>query len=495
MYVIVSFPLSLYPFQFSMLQRLRESLVLVLIAALPFHALLVTVGTKLIAGPGHAPLTILVLWKEALLALILILAFLEWLKKKEYRFAFDDTDVLIVGLVIFSVIVTSLTHGDWKLYLFGFKYDFIPLIAFFALRRVEWTEAFTRNALRVLLGIGIVVATYGFITLFLPQTFFNFLGYSDLHSLYFPDTPIAAFQNIESLGMRRMQSVMSGPNQLGLWLLIPFSVVLVRLLRGRAISYWLLAISFIGLAIVLTFSRSAWIAAAIITIVALKSMQSRKAFRRSLMYLSSIGIGLIVVVLLIKPDAIIRLSSTRGHIERPIEAVSLMREHTFGLGLGMAGPASNRVSDACVYLKEGDDPSWAAGVSNLCVFVGGEQVQPPLPSGELRSAGQPVDQACKCPLLPENWYLQIGIELGLIGFAMFITLILFVMRSLKIGKNSKEVFLAFLGISIAALFLHAWEDSAVAYTVWILAACYSPGLSGLTLISMTSSGSDAPSAS
>jgi uncharacterized membrane protein YgaE (UPF0421/DUF939 family) len=31
-------------------------------------------------------------------------------------------------------------------------------------------------------------------------------------------------------------------------------------------------------------------------------------------------------------------------------------------------------------------------------------------------------------------------------------------------------FLIFLGISIAALFLHAWEDSAVAYTVWILLA-------------------------
>jgi hypothetical protein len=30
--------------------------------------------------------------------------------------------------------------------------------------------------------------------------------------------------------------------------------------------------------------------------------------------------------------------------------------------------------------------------------------------------------------------------------------------------------LAFLGISIAAIFLHAWEDSAVAWTVWLLVA-------------------------
>jgi hypothetical protein len=39
------------------MQRIRESLALILIALLPFHALAVTLLTKLIAGPGHAPLT------------------------------------------------------------------------------------------------------------------------------------------------------------------------------------------------------------------------------------------------------------------------------------------------------------------------------------------------------------------------------------------------------------------------------------------------------
>ncbi|MBU2213476.1 hypothetical protein KJ996_02460, partial [Patescibacteria group bacterium] len=98
------------------------------------------------------------------------------------------------------------------------------------------------------------------------------------------------------------------------------------------------------------------------------------------------------------------------------------------------------------------------------------QVQPPLIYGELRLAGQPVGRVCKCPLLPENWYLQIGVELGLIGFAMFVTVIMFVLRALRIRDDNKEIFLIFLGISIAALFLHAWEDSAVAYTVWVMIA-------------------------
>ena len=60
-----------------MLSRVREWLALVLVGFLPFHALFVTVLTNLIAGPGHAPLGILALWKEAVLLIVLILAFLE----------------------------------------------------------------------------------------------------------------------------------------------------------------------------------------------------------------------------------------------------------------------------------------------------------------------------------------------------------------------------------------------------------------------------------
>ena len=59
------------------MQRLRESLTILLLGLLPFHAFLVTTGTNVIAGSGNAPLTMLALWKEALLGVILVLATLE----------------------------------------------------------------------------------------------------------------------------------------------------------------------------------------------------------------------------------------------------------------------------------------------------------------------------------------------------------------------------------------------------------------------------------
>ena len=60
-----------------MLQITREWCVLVLIGLLPFHALAVTIGTKVLLGPGHAPMPLLAVWKEGLLLVILGLAVVE----------------------------------------------------------------------------------------------------------------------------------------------------------------------------------------------------------------------------------------------------------------------------------------------------------------------------------------------------------------------------------------------------------------------------------
>ena len=68
-----------------MLQRSRERLVWILLGLLPLHALLVTVGTKLIAGPGQAPLAMLALWKEAVLGVILLIALVETVRKLKLR--------------------------------------------------------------------------------------------------------------------------------------------------------------------------------------------------------------------------------------------------------------------------------------------------------------------------------------------------------------------------------------------------------------------------
>ena len=456
-----------------MLQRIREGLTLVLIAVLPLHALLVTVGTKLIAGPGNSPLPMLAIWKEALLAVILLIAMVELAMQSNGHRTMskvDAVDLCIGGLLLIALVQYFVFHlpSSTSHFVYGFKYDFIPLAGFVLLRRVPWSEAFRLQVAGCIVLIGGIVVVYGIATTLFPMSWFTALGYSDLHSLYVSGGPLAPFQQIEASGLRRIQSTLSGPNQLGLWLLIPLSISLIRLQKTfRTPAQWrdLGYLAFLGLVLLKTFSRSAWIAAAVIGAVLAWKYLPKKKFLIATCSMLILG----VIAIFAFPNVIVRVASSTGHIERPLQALRIMQEHPLGLGLGTAGPASNRFSDTCVDLPVGADASWAQAHPQLCVFVGGSQVQP-------------IDHACSCPLLPENWYLQIGVELGWIGFVLYTLLIAFILRRLFLQfaicnqdsiancKLQKTCALALLGISIAALFLHAWEDSAVAYTVWILLA-------------------------
>lgn len=446
-----------------MLTLTRERLTLVLLGLLPFHALLVTVLTKVFMGPGHAPLTVLALWKEAVLAVILVLAFLEWVRAPRVRFDVLDWFIAALSAVLLGVsLVVGTDAGSIAL---GARYDLVPLLAFLCLRRVPWSDAFIGRALSVLLWAGCAVAGYALLSLLLPDAFFRALGYSDLHSLYIPGGPLAAFQQLGGLGIPRAQGPMSGPNQLGLWLLLPFTVACLRWAYSeRFDALRVVPLLVLGLGIVASFSRAAWIAAALILLVILVGARHGSWVRRIGFSLFAV-LGVAVVGLLFaKPDIVLRAASSRDHLLRPLQAVESIQEHPFGQGLGSAGPASNRTSDACV---DTEDPSWAVAHPDLCVFVAGKQVQP-------------ADRTCDCPFLPENWYLQLGVEGGAAALALVIALSVLVMAALK--KRSMTVYLWFLGVSVAALFLHAWEDPALAFTAWIMAAASLPGIAPRTVV-------------
>ncbi len=467
------------------LRSVREWLTILLVFLLPFHALLVTLGTKLLLGPDHAPSVILALWKDALLGVILFLACVEiFLERK--KFAVDILDILIACLFVLAAILGFVLHQSHSSFLLGFRYDLLLLVAFCLLRRVSWSDVFAARLMKGVPIVAGVIALTALVSLFLPVSVFRALGYSSLHSLYVPSGPLAPFQQIGESVLRRVQGAMSGPNQLGIWLLIPLSMLLSLFVvkwgeEKNDSRYLFCLLCLLSLALLLTYSRAAWLAAGVMVAVALSRKLPPRFFRRFLIWSGLSVIGIFVVAAVAFPQVVFRLSSTRGHLVRPLQALSLMAQHPLGMGLASAGPASNRFNEPCVFLRPQDDPSWAKSQPFLCVFVGEKQVQP-------------LDHACRCPFLPEDWYLQIGVELGVEGFVLFVMLVVMVLRRLRMNngklimdngsKNSPlsiinysfrfAAFLSFLGISIAAIFLHAWEDAAVAYTGWILVAVALP---------------------
>ena len=468
-----------------MLSKVRHWILLVLIALLPLHAFFVTVGTKLILGPGHPPLVYLAIWKEVLIVFFFLVAAFELLQKRK-RPKLDLPTGLVLALLILSLLIPFVTRYEFETlsYVFGFKYLFLPLLLFVVCKSLSWdTDFLEKKVFHVLFFVGWFVVTLGTISLFLPLPFFTGLGYSAGHSLYSPDAPLSVFQYIAGTTIPRMQSTFAGPNQLGLWLLIPWSITAVRLFRGQERKQNVLLLLFFGGALFLTFSRAAWIAAFIILIVSFVLLLKGAVRKYAVAATFATALFAVIVLALLTPQIFLRGISNQHHLARLEEGFFTMLKEPLGHGLGAAGPASNKVSDACVYFSDGADTSWARARKDLCVFVGKEQVQPPLPSeilevreGELRPASQPSSSArkCKCAFLPENWYLQVGIELGILGFLLFITLILVTLEQLLVrGKkatpSSLRVFLVFLGVSIASLFLHGWEDSAVAYSIWSMA--------------------------
>ncbi|HRH94076.1 MAG TPA: hypothetical protein PKV72_06125, partial [Candidatus Peribacteria bacterium] len=254
------------------LQQTRERLALALIVLLPFHAFLVTAATRVLSGPGHAPLAALALWKEVAVLMLMGIVFAELVADpaalNRLR-RIDPIDRITCLFAMLALIVTWAHFAGWGPLLYGAKYDLLPLILLAVLKLVPWSKAFGRHALSALLWTGAVVALLGFVMLVLPQNVFTMLGYSDLHSLYVANGPLAPFQQLGGSAIRRMQSVMSGPNQLGIWMLLPLSAAFVALIRTvREKLNWtrMGALAVLAAALTLTFCRSAWIGAAAIVV-------------------------------------------------------------------------------------------------------------------------------------------------------------------------------------------------------------------------------------
>lgn len=74
-------------------------------------------------------------------------------------------------------------------------------------------------------------------------------------------------------------------------------------------------------------------------------------------------------------------------------------------------------------------------------------------------------------VLTENYFLQIAYELGVVGLALFVGILAFVVRLvLRIKNNYSRVLIAsFFGITVSAMLLHTWTNEAVAATWWLLA--------------------------
>lgn len=400
---------------------------------LPFHAFLTV---WLSTGIGHY--TLLRLWKEVLLLLLFIgcailLATDRGLRAACRRERLIPLITLYVLFVALVGLVAYLAGGvSLKAYAYGTLLD-ARYLAFFG---VTWAVTqysdlllrFWKQLLLIPAGIVSVVAVLQYFAL--PSDFLRHFGYG-------PSTIPASATIDQKASYPRVQSTLRGPNPLGAYLVVVLSALGVLVTRARRSWQWSIAAYVLGfLALIFTFSRSAWLGAlAAMGLLVWLSIRSSWLRKYLLIAAASFVVVFAVITLLLRHN----------------DQFQNIFFHT------------NEQSHSAESSNAGHVSALKAGLNDI-VHV---------PWGSGPGTAGPASAYNKAPArIAENYYVQIGQEVGIVGLAAFVAINVMVARRLwqrRADTLALALFVSFVGLVVVNLLLHGWADDTLAYIWWGLA--------------------------
>jgi len=354
--------------------------------------------------------------------------------------------IALYGLLTLALGITSST--DPRAETLGIVYNlrfFLFFIYALLLAKLYDPVSIRRKAIKIVLAIGILVSLFGVIQYtVLPDQALTHVGYSRENGV------LPAFFIDDKLDLERAMSTIRDPNTLGSYLIIIIALLVAAVLAVRSKDLRRIAVGGLllaGLALLFTFSRSSWIGALAALLVfgliyIAHKYEVGKFLRQHKLYvvLAAVAIAIFGAGLFVARDSyvvqnVIFHADESTELEDPNElrlrfwqeSLDTAAENPLGHGPGTAGLASIQ-SDEVV--------------------------------------------------LNENYYLQILHEVGIIGLALFLTILVIVALKLYGYYRSERnifalaLFAAFIGLSITNFLVHIWANEAVAYTFWGLAGLY-----------------------
>ncbi len=362
---------------------------------------------------------------------------------------------LVVAYIVFTLVTLGVLSVQWDAELLGFVYNVRFLIFFlYALLIVRLFAArhILQRSLQIVLTVGAMVALFGVVQYtVLPDDALTNIGYSRENGV------LPAFHIDDKPDLERAMATLRDPNSLGSYLIITSSLFAAALLAARSYRMRILLVSGLALSLLclyFTFSRSAWLGAALAAMVfvgaaALTQGRVRDYLRshgQTLLSLLLVIVSLGIVTAVAAKDSyfvqnVIFHADSSTTLEDPNElrlrfwdeTVSAVQERPFGHGVGTAGLASIRNSE-------------------------------------------------QGTVLTENYYLQILYEIGIVGLFLFLAILAYLAYHLiATYVRSKNLYVlaliaAFTGLLFTNFLVHIWANEAVAYTFW--------GLVGLCLTSL-----------
>lgn len=415
------------------LLRLGVAAILILV---PFHALL-TVWLSSVAG--HYDL--LRLWKELLLVVLVVVSGYQALRDKQLRMWLVNNWVvrlasLFIAVTTVSAVIALLVHQvDPKAVGYGLIVDLRPvifmLVIFVMVRRgqqLRWAKLLVVPAM--------LVVAFALLQFFvLPKDVLRHFGYG-------PDT-IISYQTVDNTAdFPRLQSSLRGPNPLGAYLIPVLTLLVLGLAYLKEKRLYSAAILMTVFVIVMTFSRSAFVGAAL-AIGLLMGWTVQRPSARRLFWTAICGVVIIGGIGFV--------------VLRTNDAVQKVFFHTSDTS---TSPDSSNSKRGQALLN---------GVKDI--------VREPLGGGVGSAGPASVHNSERSSRISENFFLQIGQESGVIGLASYLALIGMIAYKLWERRQHgivRAALAAFIGLIFVNLLSHAWADDTLAYISWgLLAACLS----------------------
>jgi O-Antigen ligase len=439
---------------------------LALIALLPFHAFLLSWAFA--AGVPGSIVRPLGAWKEAVAIGVLVAGI------RGFRAAHRHLDRLdVAGLAYVAVVAiyglfprialpTTVLTDAFSSYrgaaaaIFGalvptfttdrflaFRASAFLVMLLLAARHAKLPANFLPRALRVAMAVGGIVAAIAVFEFFFSDAWNDFIVNKVQYTNYqreILDVIPFNFYDIRFYGVIggqkivRVGSVFFSPLTLGFYLLVPFAAAADRIarrgLRGAAAGCFLLT----GAALLFSQTRSALIGALVVAVIVLVPTRAHLVQRRL-----QFAFVLVAVLLVALPVA-----------------------------------AATGLSERATTPKSGDERS---GVDHLTALANGVDAvaHDPVGRGVATSAGTGQRFDKSNAVISENYYLQVGIETGVVGMLAFVALTVVLLRRLKravpdtLAEGGGAIRAMGLALAVGSLFLHTWNEFAVAWTFWPLA--------------------------
>lgn len=423
---------------------------------LPFHALMVTfLKCKLWVNTD-----ILRFWKEFIVIFLSGAAFYSVGKRYKWKFKkFFENNYLVGVSLTFAVVAFIYMFfpffRPWLHSFLGFKYDvFFLFCLIIGYSLIAVRQNFDLILKSIFAAIAIVLA------IFLPWYIFGdisavawFFGYSTEVSTYTANACISFAQNVE--WQHRFQGTFGGPIRfsvfLTVWLFVYAGYILDKKIPKSSKIAWISIPSlFVFLSVFFSYSKTSilWLIVWLFLFFVLirKYIYDQKLSETQARVVKFFPLVLIFTasaLVFVKRDLFIHMWAMINRLDNLERAVGMFFYNPIGYGVGFAWPATQLGQSVEWYSFK-----WAANAVEVFKY------------------------------LPENWYVQMLVEMSFIWLALFAGILLIIGNYLFIIMKKKKdflsvgIFVSFLTLCFMANFTHAFEEAATSFLFFMIIGAY-----------------------